>query len=179
MKHFLLLLTVVLWGCGTDTVVRKKHGPVIKNTDAYAPVDGCPVSALARIHDAKFVPYLARFRSDAKRNEVGCYRTAVMYFDEVTLEPTEVEGRVLGFCQPSLRIVIDTPSWEDMSYTDRRTLIYHELGHCALGLEHTEETEEDIMNPYLLDVEVASRKWKELVTKMFLRAKEEHSNEYQ
>jgi hypothetical protein len=48
--------------------------------------------------------------------------------------------------------------------------MYHELGHCALGLGH-HEGEPDIMNSYLLDEVTAEKKWDELVNKMFERKK--------
>jgi hypothetical protein len=51
-------------------------------------------------------------------------------------------------------IVIETIAWDKMDDYGREELIFHELGHCALHLDHVEETRADycplsIMYPYV------------------------------
>lgn len=170
MLRFFLLLSLI--GCGTSEDIWKKKDTDINAVNPNEPVEGCPLSALARIHEGRFTSYLNRFSKDAKRFDVGCYRTASMYFDIIRVESEEPDAKVVGLCSPGIYIIIDTPSWANMGYTDRRTLIYHELGHCALGLGHTKKDELDIMSPVMLDENTAELNWKELVEKMFTRAKE-------
>lgn len=44
------------------------------------------------------------------------------------------------------RIFVDTDTWPNLSNIERMLLIYHELGHCDLNLEHSYEN--TIMNEY-------------------------------
>jgi len=57
--------------------------------------------------------------------------------------------------------------WETASDFTKRSLIYHELGHCALGLGHTPENEKQIMNPYVLGDLYAEANWEPLVDFLF------------
>lgn len=36
-------------------------------------------------------------------------------------------------------ILIDPDRWETLSEVDKKALIYHELGHCALGYDHRDD----------------------------------------
>lgn len=51
---------------------------------------------------------------------------------------------------PYRKIVMDAGYWYDSSTTedDRLVLMHHELGHCDLNLDHTDD--QTIMNPYAI-----------------------------
>jgi hypothetical protein len=83
--------------------------------------------------------------------------------------PDKKKG-VVGYCIDSWEVRVLTSYWQTASATDRLLLMYHELGHCALGLDHL-DGEIDIMNSYLLDDVTAEKEWDDLVNKMFERKK--------
>jgi hypothetical protein len=84
--------------------------------------------------------------------------------------PPELNSGVIGYCTHGGEIRFLTSFWATASATTRLVLAYHELGHCALGLDH-HDGEADIMNTYLLNEVIADEEWDELVNKMFGRAK--------
>lgn len=166
MKFVLtLLLMLPLIGCGTiqDEFVQAREAG-----DIYVPVPGCPMRALAYIHDATFTGYLQQFQQDAVDFEVGCYRTRTIYFDSDM--PSD---RTLAYCIPGNKIVVHKGKWDKLSAMERKTLMYHELGHCALNLDHVGERDFDIMAPDILYPADARRHWNTLVTALFERAQEE------
>lgn len=50
------------------------------------------------------------------------------------------------------QIFINKDHWQNYDYIEKTLLIYHELGHCDLGLDHSYEN--TIMNEYGIDVSV-------------------------
>lgn len=85
--------------------------------------------------------------------------------------PAELDGSVIGYCQAPWTISFKKTYWDRASAADRMTLVYHELGHCALNLDHYDEGQ-DIMNTYLLPGDIADEKWDRLVNTMFGRVKQ-------
>lgn len=60
---------------------------------------------------------------------------------QLTVVFTELESYTLGRCTLPLNgatplIRINATSWEQLGYYGRRQLMFHELGHCVLGLDH-------------------------------------------
>lgn len=55
----------------------------------------------------------------------------------------DLEGYVLGRCvafnDGTAEIIVDKTSWSDLTVAQREVVILHELGHCVLGLEHSED----------------------------------------
>ena len=148
----LLLVSFLLWGCGT---LPEQYEP------RYIPRrDKCSLRLLANKHDVAFSPYLATFVLDARHYNVSCIYTDVMQFE------SDMKEEWAGYCTPIQKIAINTSFWKYASETERRTLIYHELGHCALGLDHRTDRV-DIMNPAVLHPEVARSRWEGLVKNLF------------
>ena len=164
MRRYLLLLAVLV-GCGVDQGCQSS-GRIIRQAPPQFG-DCLPEHISPRVHDkVKYAVEL--FSADATRHEVPCYRTPFIGF--LPKMPPDMEPNVIGYCSPGSEVRFLTPFWEDSSATTRLTLVYHELGHCALGLDHT-DGEDDIMNTYLLSERVADKKWDELVHKMMGRAR--------
>lgn len=59
---------------------------------------------------------------------------------------TGAPGRCLF--EPKI-IHINENMWKDFSEETREALIIHELGHCELGLLHTDDQESHIMNSFI------------------------------
>ena len=51
-------------------------------------------------------------------------------------------------------ILIDPDTWDDMSDTRRELLMYHELGHCLLEMDHSDDRD-SIMYPSIMNEERA------------------------
>lgn len=58
-------------------------------------------------------------------------------------------------------------NWDEGSTQYRKTLLYHELGHCALRLEHSLPNSGAIMEPVVLAEEFAYVNWYGLVVEEF------------
>lgn len=67
-------------------------------------------------------------------------------------------------------VTILKSAWERGTPQFKKTLLYHELGHCALNLDHTAGTETAIMNPHVLSDYEAASTWFDLVVELFFSA---------
>ncbi len=97
-------------------------------------------------------------------NETGIHPDLQDYFDRFAFEGAQrglvidyealnitadikniIDASVLGECinqEGNRRIIVDEDKWDNFNDADREFLIFHELGHCALGRGHT-----DLVNP--------------------------------
>jgi len=64
-------------------------------------------------------------------------------------------------------ITILASYWKDATPLCKQSLMYHELGHCALDLDHTADTAKSIMRPSVFCDDYAETHWKELVKELF------------
>jgi hypothetical protein len=159
MRTITLVWALLFIGCGTPKAVYLE--------DTYAPVPDCPMRALAYVHDMTFTGYLKQFQSAARSFDVGCHKTRSMYFDEAMPTPITV-----AYCVPGYRIVVSKNKWDKLNEIERKTLVFHELGHCAFNMDHAPPTMVDIMSPELLEGELAADNWNYLIKEMFTRAQE-------
>lgn len=160
--RFLFLLVLQLTGCyacGPRTQVE--HKPTIA-----AEVQG----------------YVDQFLADAdSRNLLGTMVNEYFELDEIYLGDTG-SPNAIGMCYIGYRsrwVVLD-PAFQG-SPRMWRTLIYHELGHCLLNLDHypseididTTENKSsiDIMNPSL--PLLTEEEWGPLVDRLFQRSNNE------
>lgn len=63
------------------------------------------------------------------------------------------------------KIAYLTDYWARSTVVQRKTLVYHELGHALLGYGHTPESEKDIMNSGLPAIK--EEDWNHYVYKLF------------
>lgn len=159
----LLIFGVLLTGCGT---IQDEFHQATQAEDVYLPVEDCPMRALARTHEMTFTGYLKQFQKMARVYDVGCYKTKQMYFDDKM--PSDI---TVAYCVPGERVVVSRKKWETLEPIEKKVLIFHELGHCALNMDHTSKDSVDIMTPELLDPELASDNWGYLVGELFTRAR--------
>lgn len=163
MRIPFLVCSLLLLGCGT---IQDEFNKAKTLEYSMVPIPGCPMRALAYTHDMTFTGYLQMFQRDAKKFDVGCYRTQQVYFDEKM--PSD---ETLAYCIPGQRVVVRRTTWDKMDEIERKTLVYHEMGHCALNLDHTPDGNADIMASELLHPAIARRHWSKLVALMFTRAR--------
>lgn len=163
MKKYLLPLALLSTSCGsafackTEVIPRRDQGP--------AP---CTVDNVVYQFNEKLRVQIESFSADALKREVPCLMTRRAIMEEKF--PDKMGENVIGYCAAPWTISFLKSYWDNASAADRMTLVYHELGHCALNLDHY-DSKIDIMNTYLLSGDVADRKWDELVNNMFERAK--------
>ena len=89
--------------------------------------------------------YVHEFEEATGRHEY----VDIFFGDTSYLE--EFGSKAAGQCFPRTNmhqpyIVVNKPDWDVYSENVRRVLIFHELGHCVLGLPHTNY---GIMRPML------------------------------
>ena len=161
MKKYLLATILLSPACGaalackTEVIARRQSGP-----------QPCTIDNLVYKFNEKLRPQLEAFSEDAIKRGVPCLRTRKAIMEE---KFSNGEGdNVIGYCQAPWTVSFLKPYWDRASAADRMTLVYHELGHCALNLDHYDEGQ-DIMNTYLLPGDIADEKWDKLVNNMFGR----------
>lgn len=78
-----------------------------------------------------------------------------------------------GLCYTkNKRIYIDKRKWGMKNYVQKKVLIYHELGHCILNLEHNNMKNnfcpESIMHPYCVSYSRCYEdKWDDYLEELF------------
>lgn len=59
-----------------------------------------------------------------------------------TIQPMHTQA--IGVCDiSSATITIDSTYWNTIDDSQREQLVFHELGHCAMGLQHVNTTQPD------------------------------------
>jgi len=91
--------------------------------------------------DEQLLPYFERFEQEA----ISFGLDASLENSGITGEITSIEeGSVIGTCSFSSQhpnhVTIDKEFWDSASDLGREYVVFHELGHCYLLRDHTEET---------------------------------------
>jgi hypothetical protein len=112
LSLLIVLLALVLAGCGS--VPRLKTDPALE-------------------------PYVESFKAEARRRGVLTAPVVAVFDDLRHIVPPVAGKTVLGTCTSGV-VRIDRTYWASLATTDadREALMYHELGHCALGRGHVE-----------------------------------------
>ena len=166
MKYCLLLF-LFLTACGSQFYCEEKVN--INIPPVRQPASPCTEETIfGKVHPTLSFQ-VKQFSEDAIKHNSPCYYTIVIGMAETF--PSDIPEQVIGYCQSPVKLMIKKSFWEKASATERLTLMYHELGHCALGLDHKDDVP-DIMNSYILDDATAEKQWDKLVTTMFGRAKQ-------
>jgi hypothetical protein len=154
-----VLLVILLTACGGEPDCffgAKKNAP--------KPRFPCTVAQVGGVIDPEVLPIVSSFSADAAAREIPCLHTPIVGFIE---KPLPEDRNILGYCTYTIDVILVREYWNWLTPESRRTLIYHELGHCALLRPHTDPNAIDIMNPYLLSDSVAIPQWDRLVNKLF------------
>ena len=91
--------------------------------------------------DPMVAPFVDQFIGDAKAHGITELSRVTVTFGPVQKHPDKTLETV-GQCEYATwrhqipRVTINATRWSHLSELERKTLIYHELGHCLLGLGH-------------------------------------------
>ena len=163
MKYFVISL-LFLVGCNGQQYCRSSITP----TNTKTRVGDCyPDQIATRIHPELEVQ-VGVFSTDALNRDVPCHYTATIGFAKEV--PEGAPPTTIGYCMSPFEVRIIRSFWDNASANQRMALMYHELGHCALRLEHVDD-ELDIMNSYIISDYAIEKNWDVLIEKMFRRAK--------
>ena len=80
---------------------------------------------------ASFKPEVDEFYHEAMKRRCFVFEVD-MYF-------ARLESEVAGYCIPTFGILINEDGWDSYEEYQKKELIFHELGHCALGLSHSDD----------------------------------------
>jgi hypothetical protein len=148
-----LLFILFLAGCATGVTTVKR------TNRTYHP---CEVKTISKRVDSEILPFVEEFVTDAKKYDSSCNAVRDIFISN------KVTGQVAGYCIPGFVVVMSNTFWDRASTVSKRTLVYHELGHCALDREHVDEDNTDsIMNPYVLSDYLVEGRWEQLVERLF------------
>lgn len=128
--------------------------------------------------DADFTDIYYEFLADARKWHADTHllnRLTEITYDEVPVAEGKNEVTV-GVCEMTLNYSVIHIS-KKASKNELKLLLYHELGHCVLGLDHTERDSNTIMQPVMIpDKEWIERNWDWLVQDLFAQQVRENSN---
>jgi hypothetical protein len=162
MKYYLLLVCFLLTSC----------------VDFSAPPDV----------DFELRPFYDDFYSTLERYHIDSYDKVVDAY--LVSELADCTDKTVGICYSGSKrskILISNEHWSKASIPYKRWLIFHELGHCALGLDHREQQLDitirlsptgfhigkisaSIMNPYIYETtsKIADQFWNQYLDELLL-----------
>lgn len=126
-------------------------------TRSPPPAGVCTVANISSRMDDVIAPYVEEFSQDATSYNRTCTKVRDIILSD------NVKAGIAGYCQSRFAVVLSRTFWATADEWERRTLVYHELGHCSLDLDHTDEETLAIMNPYILPGYLAKKHWPQLV----------------
>lgn len=159
MKYAIVLFMLI--GCGRYEPVdhQNKRSPVF-------PCHGIPET------DEEALPYVEAFYAKAREYNTNCYLVDSV---KVTDDDLEVDGSkgVIGICtvnKTSRKIIIERRMFgKKRSVVLAKSIVFHELGHCALDLDHSEQEHINLMTPIIISIKQAEENWELLERKLFNR----------
>lgn len=90
--------------------------------------------------DSGLAKYLSEFQSQGAARGISTDASHLTMTFSESMPSSSIQGTsILAYCQRSSKgqdIVVKGSSFNAMSVSDREHLIFHELGHCLLGLRH-------------------------------------------
>lgn len=145
MKIFLTLVSLILGSCGKNNIPINKH----------------------EIHvDQELQGYVVEFIDAMQKRDKKIRRMV----ETITMEEsfsyiTGANKEAVGVCLPGKWIKILKRDVPEIRY---RQVMFHEMGHCFLGLGHDESGIINIMNPSeIWDINYMNKNWELLVDNMF------------
>jgi hypothetical protein len=117
-----------------------------------------------------FSSYIRAFNRNYQR-----YRGESLNINAIEIEMVEdLPGTAVGMCyHKTKKMAIKRSYWKYADEQTRKTLIFHELGHCYLGRRHRSSTIAQIpislMHPYLKSAKFYDRYENEYLEELFTR----------
>ena len=92
--------------------------------------------------DPELIPYFDLFAAEgAKRGITVDYVASNIEGLIQNIPQVEVLGQCFRNEQRPRKVIVDRSYWNNASEPDRQFLIFHELGHCFLDLEHDDSVD--------------------------------------
>jgi len=148
-----LIPIALMYACGTEPT--RKVAPV-----SFSEYLNMNVPSVVRPHFAEFIEHC---KNSSVENQQKCQEN-IKLLSSVELKNGPIEANqpgVVGLCELSLnrKIILRADVFNFNSLTFK-ALVWHELGHCLLDLDHTSENDySHIMNAYLPNERELGKKW--------------------
>ena len=141
-------MSFALIGCSTAKKTAKKPKMTIKMLQK---AESTEFDVYINLFVAKFNKY-----AGGNMNAVNFKREQRLYMSN------NMPDNILGLCYKPLgmlQIYINKKAWDKATSIEREMLMFHEFGHCGLGLGHDASRDEDglplsLMHPYDQDAEL-------------------------
>lgn len=112
----------------------------------------------AEVYYQEFLEHSRAFGRDVSHETIVIQMAATT----TKVGPWEVKGS----CQDGV-VTLNSKYWEHMNDDQKRLLVYHELGHCLLGLPHSSDPHSIMVNSTDLVYESFVKNKDELVKELF------------
>jgi hypothetical protein len=108
------------------------------------------------------LPYVSKFIDIANKYNVEIDKDKI----EIKFSYFVLEYPTLGTCFSTGEILINHVFWNIASTTQKEILIFHELGHCSMKLDHV-DSDDDIMTAYQIDSYYYKRDYNKMLNRFF------------
>jgi hypothetical protein len=142
-----------MYACGSEST----HPSHYVSFDNYLT---STVPAPVRPHFAEFIEHC---KNSSAQNRQKCHEN-IKYLSDIELKTglvDEERSAVIGLCEIGLKrkitLRLDIFNTNSLAF---KALVWHELGHCLLDLDHTPDNSDlHIMNAYLPNERELGKKW--------------------
>ena len=170
LKKIILCLALINVSCGPNEIVKAGG----KNVTKYDEPVYNDVPPEIRPHLSEFIEFC---KSSTPSNRDTCSKNMETFYGISFADHPIQKGKpeVVGICQfyeyagkVIARKITISKSMVDSTSLRFKSLIWHELGHCLLDLNHIPTTNRiHIMNPVLINEIELGRQWSRLVNAFF------------
>lgn len=163
----MILLTFLLFSCGEEKPIINRSGVYPEYYENF---------------DLEFRQIVMEFETDAAKNftsyDASNVKSIKMVGDKLSWIDDEANKTAVGICYYRMdgvgEIQIKSSHWEKISYAEKKQMLYHELGHCVMNLDHDDKfyqwpcgNARSIMNSYVLNKEMIDRCWSDMLINYF------------
>lgn len=110
-------------------------------------------------------------KADSLKHALTHDTREIKFVDSLASQGDSVIGVCITYTQGDVEVYRElellSSFWSTASLQSRHTLLFHELGHCALDLNHVPEGSGAIMEPIILNDSFAQSNWPSLVSNEF------------
>ncbi len=105
-------------------------------------LQGCVKNEKESIIESELQEYFDSFSEEAQIRGVDIQFDAIeiaAYIENIERQGTL--GQCMTYSDGSKEVIIDENYWSRISNSEKEFLVFHELGHCVLGREHLDESD--------------------------------------
>ena len=164
MNFIKLMSSLILAGCSTMATTPRVQG---------AKKVACQKELSFRSWDPRAEVFLEQFFQGARDAGTECYRASTISFapsQEVQKVSPRPDFYILGYCTSDGHIVLNQDAWERESLIKNKAVLFHELGHCVLLLDHAPEDSINLMAPSIPGPLFLSENWQEMLRKLYQKS---------